>query len=592
MRNEDGVTLVTLMVTIILIIIIASIGIYTGIEAYKTMQIQNFSAQMRLVSERVNLICDDWKNWEDYDPSNPNNLNNYIENDLQVVEDGITYTPKRASASAQPEFNEILTDSEKTELTGEDKIITNYYYFSSEDLSRFLGLRDLKIEVIINFSTRNFVEKDGVEAIDIYGNEKTYYVLNELVDAQRLTSTVIRNVVKDETVENYYKFVDANIIKNNESSRTISIPVNVKMSIPIVSLEYSTATTSNVEDITEADWKKIIDYDMNSSNITFDISTNGNYYFRIKDGKENLFYTETPLNIELANVPKLAVGMTPIYFENGYPVETNANDPNWYNYSKTEKKWANVRLKDGSIYVWIPRFAYKINNTNETIDIKFLRDGTSTTIEGTSLDSSYKVHPAFSSTATSNNGEWSENSFGIWVSKFNANVQTSGDEKFITTTYGKEISKVTSFREAVTLCRNMEKSDRYGFTSLPTGTLRDNLTFPSDNNNFDTHLIKNSEMGALLYLSWSDFGNARNELGSNTTGIIGGDKVGVFDDVEKTSTTGNPYGVYDILKSEGEYVSGGILQSSEVSNISEIAKYFTSYNSNSSSNTIIRRWYV
>lgn len=58
------------------------------------------------------------------------------------------------------------------------------------------------------------------------------------------------------------------------------------------------------------------------------------------------------------NAPELIEGMTPIKWNGNKWVETTADDKDWYNYSK--KQWANVKLADGSMFVWIPRYAYKI----------------------------------------------------------------------------------------------------------------------------------------------------------------------------------------------------------------------------------------
>ena len=68
------------------------------------------------------------------------------------------------------------------------------------------------------------------------------------------------------------------------------------------------------------------------------------------------------------NAPTLLTGMMPIKFEMptdtemGTAVTTTTSDTNWYEYGTTyeTKKWANAQTKDGSMWVWIPRFAYKI----------------------------------------------------------------------------------------------------------------------------------------------------------------------------------------------------------------------------------------
>ena len=89
------------------------------------------------------------------------------------------------------------------------------------------------------------------------------------------------------------------------------------------------------------------------------------------------------------NTPNLGEGMTAIKWDEtanggaGDWVETDGSDPDWYDYSA--KKWANAKTADGSMWVWIPRYAYKITYyTDEnkaiesstptaygTIDVKF-----------------------------------------------------------------------------------------------------------------------------------------------------------------------------------------------------------------------------
>ena len=67
------------------------------------------------------------------------------------------------------------------------------------------------------------------------------------------------------------------------------------------------------------------------------------------------------------NKPKLMTGMTPIKFNEptgdekaneGSTVKTTDGDTDWYDYDA--KKWANAQTQDGSMWVWIPRYAYKI----------------------------------------------------------------------------------------------------------------------------------------------------------------------------------------------------------------------------------------
>ena len=110
--------------------------------------------------------------------------------------------------------------------------------------------------------------------------------------------------------------------------------------------------------------------------------------------------------------------MTPIKWdEDNKEIETTEEDSDWYNYD--EKRWANAKSQDGSYWVWIPRYAYKIETCYHTsgedcynltgkyagdIDVKFLKSTTNIT-EDTPVETSgypgVKIllciifHPAF-----------------------------------------------------------------------------------------------------------------------------------------------------------------------------------------------------
>ncbi len=145
---------------------------------------------------------------------------------------------------------------------------------------------------------------------------------------------------------------------------------------------------------------------------------------------------------EGVNRPKLASGMTPIKFteptssEKGKAEKTESSNTDWYDYNS--KKWANSQTEDGSMWVWIPRYAYRVNETDKKFDIKFLIGTTDnyydengqiqTAKRCTNVDelvdtkTGYTVHPAFTDETKVNyrNGGWDKELTGIWVAKFEA----------------------------------------------------------------------------------------------------------------------------------------------------------------------------
>ena len=257
-----------------------------------------------------------------------------------------------------------------------------------------------------------------------------------------------------------------------------------------------------------------------------------------------IYFTKNNSNIvgnSNVNTPQLVEGMTPVKWNGSQWIETTADDKDWYNYA--DKKWANVKLADGSMFVWIPRYAYKITKgyhenleNGGTIEIEFLL-GTTTS------QNNYIVHPAFKF--------GSEELQGIWVAKYEAS-RTDATDKDVgksTTISFKEntLSMVDyDFNQILYHCRRMENQNIYGWKAQ-AGTLLNTGDILDDNNNFDTHLIKNVEWGSVAYLSQSKFG-ANKRISTNTSQISG--KGGTL-----STTTGNETGIYDMAGQNSEYVS-------------------------------------
>ena len=294
-----------------------------------------------------------------------------------------------------------------------------------------------------------------------------------------------------------------------------------------------------------------------------------------------------------ANAPKLLTGMTPIKFEMptatamGTVVQTTAKDTDWYEYGTTydetndttTKRWANAQTEDGSMWVWIPRFAYKI--TGETIDVKFLI-GTSdnyydeegniqtaqrqkTTDQIIDSTKEYTVHPAFTNESSINyaNGGWDKELTGIWVAKFaagyasgnnSAPVKSSNENYSQSTSYvqatesttGKDGNldarnwldgiygstttsiKYPTFQGTTYAMNYINHSDSYKIARALTD---DGNIYGLSSNTANSHLMKNSEWGAVAYLSKSQYGQNDEEIKVNNANLLSGNR-------KRTSTSG------------------------------------------------------
>ena len=271
---------------------------------------------------------------------------------------------------------------------------------------------------------------------------------------------------------------------------------------------------------------------------------------------------------------------------------TTKDDPDWYKYDTENRKWANVMLSDGtytvdtvpkdrdleenelgSMFVWIPRYAYKIvyfdsqpdkesyiasgrTDTSKIVGYSDsrgivdkegkVRSDITENITGIKVGDNYRPHPVFENDA--NNGGWDKKLTGIWVGKFETTTKTSsnGTNMILPNQRSQGGLKVSRmFSRAQDIGKNL------------------NMTL-------DSHMMKNTEWGATTYLAESKYGRngteiAINNSGNRITGTSGGnpgvsstDATYVYNTTNGVlaSTTGNVYGIYDMSGGVDEYVMG------------------------------------
>ena len=310
-------------------------------------------------------------------------------------------------------------------------------------------------------------------------------------------------------------------------------------------------------------------------------------------GKIDVIWLDTNNNvISKPNAPELTSNgesLTPIKWDaSNNIVETTASDTNWYNYD--EKRWANAKTKNESLFVWIPRYAYRITYyENETSDkVTGYYDGYGQWSAATgeirlAMDSGiekvdyngekYIVHPAFETNL--DNGGWDKDLVGMWVAKFEANG-TGPSLKF---TYGVASTREQTIGTQYTSARQAT----YGYTGQKGED--GNTSF------MNSHMMKNSEWGAVAYLTHSRYGLNGKEIAINnngTTYYTGGGQAEAYKTNTNQSTTGNVYGIYDLSGNAYEYLAvfnsvdtGGLFSSygwpGLITN-SESTKYVTKYN--------------
>ena len=243
--------------------------------------------------------------------------------------------------------------------------------------------------------------------------------------------------------------------------------------------------------------------------------------------------------IQYVSRPQLEENMIPVIYNEETSSWVKADDKShWYNYS--EKNWANavvvneyksteqnsksryeyVNAPSGTpilesdilgYFVWIPRFRYQLFESSSEKEINIVFESVATPKSAGISKNQWLTHPAF----TYNNRELS----GIWIGKYEASTQNN-NIILKTNTPLTNIDYVEANKKAISMTN---EKNIYGFK------------------NVNTHMTRNSEWGALAYLTNSIYGNNENNSSTgNNTGIynLSGNKEFVILDNESENSLG------------------------------------------------------
>lgn len=295
--------------------------------------------------------------------------------------------------------------------------------------------------------------------------------------------------------------------------------------------------------------------------------------------KKRILYQEDILN---GTDPVLQDELIPVTITNDGTVKKANIYDKWYEYANQE--WANaVILVDENIeynandiipesniesyFVWIPRFKYKIfdegnyegltesENAAQTIDVIF--ENKNTPVSNGNTVGEWLTHPAFTSF----------NSNGFWVGKFETSTT-------LTSNYNVRNGNAVQIKPNVKSWRNIQVANAF-YTSYDY------------KRNLDSHMMKNTEWGAVAYLQHSIYGSNKEVFANNNSNFITGystntkptcgytgnnDECNIYcsdnscntayPNSNLASTTENITGIYDMSGGAWEYVMSVMLDES------------------------------
>ena len=347
---------------------------------------------------------------------------------------------------------------------------------------------------------------------------------------------IATTVSKDDN--NWYNYNDkewANVVLVNSSSRskylnTTGVTVSEAdilayyVWIPRYSYRIPIVSCSTISNPTYDDYPSCYSYVLSDSDKTSLI----NWVHEFISAEMNASYTLEQATTDVSNC-----------LNNGSSIVQGVEDAGPINFLDMISMYNEVNDPD---ITYTTEFNSSKNVTSQReIDIVF-ENKTTTKQNGDAIDT-YYTHPAFTFGNTELNG--------IWVGKF----ETTGSAD-TPTIKGNNASLVSQNVSTQFTTAQKLGTSTYGSTSK-----------------VDSHMMKNSEWGAVAYLSHSEYGtnkeirinnywninktltgcgaNTENESSSNTCGIVYGNAT-----TYPQSTTGNVTGIFDVSGGAAEYVMG------------------------------------
>lgn len=555
--NNKGVTLTSLVVTVMVLLILTAFAVYSGKNAIEESEKTAFKTELQIVQNKVNTIYEKMQ-------------------------------------AGDVSYNDVGKDISNVDVQQQEKIKTalglsnldGFKYFDQEELKK-IQIDNIKQKMLINFNERKVISVNGLKIGD-----QIIYTQEQLETGTYNNEFQNKNTTSPEFNLNKQIF--------GLTGKVTVTDIKYYKNVGKGTIRYRLKGNSA--------WSECVGN-------TFEVTVSGTYEVQIIDAANNESEIKE-IELILTNEPALVEGMVPVVYNKTTAKweKVDKNSGYWYDYG--EKKWANVMLNDGlefesdgktiksegSMFVWIPRYAYQITegyhrSTAGKIDVKFLVNtnnytndnaniveyNETTTSNYTKFPDGYVVHPTFSSNV--NAGGWDKEIEGIWVAKFEAGYPMQDK---ITDEY----KTVSDFYYPVF------KGQRYSYNYI---SIKDIFTLAREicgngnpygiNENANSHMMKNSEWGAVAYLATSIYGK-NGEIFPNNVSFEGdrkniadkpvysitgycadigqkgtnaaegseiGDKIGLSsawytEDGYNASTTGNIYGIYDMSGGNWEYV--------------------------------------
>ncbi len=146
MKNNKGITLIIVIMTVVLLTILMGLAITSSIDTFNKSKFISFETNIKLIQKKVDIALEE-------------------RIDYKTLGHPLNEEQKAKLAT-------IIANDNNNMISTEDPSAETLRYFSSNDINEDFELSDIRGEFVINFANREVISLDGAEK-----NNVMYYTI-------------------------------------------------------------------------------------------------------------------------------------------------------------------------------------------------------------------------------------------------------------------------------------------------------------------------------------------------------------------------------------------------------------------------------
>lgn len=276
MKNNKGITLISLISSVILLIILASITIVTSTNSYNQMKFEGAKAELEEMQKLVDEIATDYQTYL-REQGGTKTYQEYFKDRY-----GATDFSDKLLSSHQTEASQLL---QKNPSLNEEKN-EMIFFFTKDDINKYFDLKGIN-DVVVDFSTRTVYSVSGIKDPD--DKTKIYYTSSDWGDDRK---------VSPNSKENNSVTVTAKQEKKDVSNFDVKITItgkinNVSEVYGGIDDKYSKIDNFRVITFTESKTDT-----EPQTEIMVSVTGAGNYKFKVIDELNNSYVTSQAIELK------------------------------------------------------------------------------------------------------------------------------------------------------------------------------------------------------------------------------------------------------------------------------------------------------